>query len=149
MNILLVCSSGGHFRALQQLHPFWETYDRCWVTFQTAQTEAALSQETVVWAFGPTNRNVPNLFRNLFLAWKLISKNKPDLVLTTGAGVAVPFIILAKLWGSQTAFVESITRAEELSLSARIVLPFLDALYVHWPQLKERYPNAELITSHA
>jgi beta-1,4-N-acetylglucosaminyltransferase len=65
--------------------------------------------------------------------------------LTTGAGVAVPFLIVGKLLGSQTIFIESITRVQQLSLSARLVLPFLDVLYVYWPQLKIRYPKAELI----
>jgi UDP-N-acetylglucosamine:LPS N-acetylglucosamine transferase len=147
MKILLVCSTGGHFRALQQLESFWENYEHCWVTFRTKPTETALRGETVYWAFGPTNRNIPNLVRNLWFAWKVISQERPDLVISTGAGVAVPFVILSKLLGSQTAFVESITRAEELSLSARLVLPFLDVLYVHWPQLKVRYPKAELILS--
>jgi beta-1,4-N-acetylglucosaminyltransferase len=147
MKILLICSTGGHFRALQQLKPFWDSHEHSWVTFRTGPSEAALKGETVHWAFGPTNRNIPNLVRNLWFAWKVITQECPDLVISTGAGVAVPFIILAKFFGSQTAFVESITRAEELSLSARLVLPFLDVLYVHWPQLKVRYPKAELITS--
>jgi beta-1,4-N-acetylglucosaminyltransferase len=67
------------------------------------------------------------------------------VILSTGAGVAVPFLILGKLLGRRTVFVESITRIETLSLSARLALPFIDLLYVHWPQLQARYPRAELI----
>lgn len=147
MKILLVCSTGGHFKTLQQLQPFWEKHDRIWVTFHTTPTEIALQGEKVSWAYSPTNRNIPNLIRNFWLAWKVVTNERPDLVLSTGAGVAVPFLILAKLFGSQTAFVESITRVQELSLSARLVLPFLDVLYVHWLQLKTKYPQVELITS--
>jgi beta-1,4-N-acetylglucosaminyltransferase len=145
MKILLVCSSGGHFKGLQQLRPFWENHDRLWVTFRTATTETALTDETVAWAYSPTNRNLPNLWRNLLLAFQIISKHRPDLILSTGAGVAVPFLILGKLFGSQTVFVESVTRIQTLSLSARLVLPFLSVLYVQWPQLQTRYPQAELI----
>ena len=75
----------------------------------------------------------------------VILKERPQLVLSTGAGVVVPFIILAKLCGIQTAFIESFTRVKELSLSARLVLPFLDALYVQWEQLQAKYPQAKLI----
>jgi beta-1,4-N-acetylglucosaminyltransferase len=149
MKVLLVCSSGGHFKALYQLQPFWQSCDRTWVTFQTPITEALLEHERVYWAWSPTNRNIPNLLKNLFLAWKVLRHNRPDLVITTGAGVAVPFLWLAKLRGSQTAFVESITRVTELSLSAKLALPCLDVLYVHWPQLQIRYPHAELITAHS
>lgn len=145
MKIILVCSTGGHFRTLKQLHPFWGKYNHCWVTFRTTPTETALLGSKVYWAWSPTNRNLPNLVRNFFLAWKVISQERPQLVISTGAGVAVPFLILAKLFGSKTAFVESITRVEKLSLSARLSLPFLDALYVHWPQLQANYPKAKLI----
>ncbi len=145
MKVLLVCSSGGHFKALQQLQPFWQDYERTWVTFKTATTEAALKDEKVYWAYSPTNRNIPNLLRNLRLAFSVIKRNPPDLVITTGAGVAVPFLILGKLWGSQTVFIESITRVSNLSLSAKLALPFLSVIYVHWPQLQTRYPQSELI----
>jgi UDP-N-acetylglucosamine:LPS N-acetylglucosamine transferase len=145
MKVLLVCSSGGHFKALEQLNEFWESHERLWVTFQTSTTAKELQDEKVYWAFSPTNRNLPNLLRNLGLAWKIVRRERPDLILTTGAGVAVPFIIVGKLVGSQTVFIESITRIKQLSLSARLVLPFLDILYVQWPQLKTCYPQAELI----
>lgn len=146
MKVLLVCSSGGHFKGLQQLQPFWENHDRVWVTFRTATTENALTGEKVYWAYSPTNRNLPNLLKNLILAFQVINKTRPQLILSTGAGVAVPFLIMGKLFGCQTAFVESVTRIQTLSLSAKLVLPFLSILYVQWPQLQARYPQAELIT---
>ncbi|MBD2355789.1 UDP-N-acetylglucosamine--LPS N-acetylglucosamine transferase [Tolypothrix sp. FACHB-123] len=145
MKVLLVCSSGGHFKGIEQLRPYWEQHERVWVTFKTATTQAALAQETVYWAFSPTNRNLPNLFKNLLLAFQVISQTQPDLIISTGAGVAVPFLILGKLFGSKTAFIESVTRIQTLSLSAKLVLPFLSVLYVQWPQLQARYPQAELI----
>jgi UDP-N-acetylglucosamine:LPS N-acetylglucosamine transferase len=145
MTVLLVCSSGGHFKALQQLRPFWYNQERIWVTFRTATTEAELIEEKVFWAYSPTNRNLPNLLRNLFLAWKLIKQTRPDVIISTGAGVAVPFLILGKLFGCKTVFIESITRINTLSLSAKLVLPFLSVLYVQWPQLQTRYPQAELV----
>ncbi|BAU13983.1 oligosaccharide biosynthesis protein Alg14 like protein [Leptolyngbya sp. NIES-3755] len=145
MKVLLVCSSGGHFKALYQLRPYWGVHDRQWVTFQTSVTETQLEGENVDWAWSPTNRNIPNLLRNLGLAWKILRRDRPDLVISTGAGVAVPFLLLAKLFGSQTIFIESITRVNDLSLSAKLSLPFLNVLYVHWAELQHRYPKATLI----
>ncbi|MEA5443729.1 PssD/Cps14F family polysaccharide biosynthesis glycosyltransferase [Cyanobium gracile] len=147
MQLLLVCSSGGHFKGLFQLEPFWRLHQRSWVSFDSATTRQALEGEQVSWAYSPTNRHLPNLLRNALLAWTVLRRQRPDVILSTGAGVAVPFLILGKLLGHKTVFVESITRIETLSLSARLVLPFLDLLYVHWPQLQARYPRAVLITS--
>lgn len=149
MKLLLVCSTGGHFNAMQQLQSFWQHHDRVWVTFRTEATEAALYDERIYWAFSPTNRNLPNLIRNFGLAWKVLSRERPQIVLSTGAGVAVPFLILGKLMGCQTAFVESITRTRRVSMSARLSLPFLDVVYVYWRQLQVKYPKAELIVSQA
>ena len=145
MKILLISSTGGHFQALQRLHNFWHKHDCCWVTFQTNSTELVLRNEKVYWAYCPTNRNLPNLIRNSFLAWRVIKQERPQLILSTGAGIAVPFIILAKLAGTKTVFIESYTRVKELSLSARLVLPFLDVIYVQWEELTTKYNKAKLI----
>ncbi|KAM3092804.1 hypothetical protein ACKFKG_21555 [Phormidesmis sp. 146-35] len=145
MKVLLVCSAGGHFKAIYQLRSFWETCDRRWVTFRTPVTEASLEGEKVDWAWSPTNRNFPNLLKNLVLAWTVLRRDRPDVVISTGAGVAVPFLAIAKLLGSQTVFVESITRVTDLSLSAKLARPFVSVLYVHWAELQLRYPQAELI----
>ena len=145
MKLLLISSTGGHFNALCQLAPFWSQHDRTWVTFKSATTEQFLAEESVRWAFGPTNRNIPNLLRNLKLAVSVIFGSRPDMVVSTGAGVAVPFIVLAKLLGIRTVFIESFTRVDDLSLSAKLVLPFIDKLYVQWEELQTRYPQAELI----
>jgi hypothetical protein len=82
----------------------------------------ALAGEQVHWAYSPTNRNLPNLLRNTLLSWSVLLHHRPDLILSTGAGVAVPFLILGKLLGHRTVFVESITRIETLSLSAGVDL---------------------------
>lgn len=149
MKVLLVCSSGGHFKASRQLEPFWSQHDCSWVTFKTATTEDFFRKKAarIYWAYSPTNRNLGNLIRNLGLALKVIVKQRPDLIITTGAGVAVPFLLIGRLLGSRTVFIESVTRVTSLSLSARLVRPFLSVLFVHWPQLQMKYPKAELIVS--
>ena len=142
---MLISSTGGHFRTLIDLKPFWQNRQHCWITQKSQSTESVLNKEKVYWAFGPTNRNLNNLVKNLVLAWKVISQEQPKLIVTTGAGESVPFVIVGKLFGSKIIFIESITRFEELSLSAKLVLPLINRLYVRWPQLQVKYPHAELI----
>ena len=146
MDVILISSTGGHFRTLVNLKPFWQNRKRCWVTQKSHSTESILGQEKVYWAYGPTNRNIKNLVKNLFLAWKVISQEQPKLIITTGAGESVPFVIIGKLFGSQVVFVESITRVKDISLSAKLVLPLIDRLYVRWSSLKAKYPHAEIIS---
>jgi UDP-N-acetylglucosamine:LPS N-acetylglucosamine transferase len=132
--VLLVCSSGGHLMQLHALEQAWEPYDRVWVTFDKSDARHLLSEERVIHAFGPTNRNIPNLLRNLRLALRVVRRERPSAILTTGAGVAVPFAWIGRLHGVPTVYVESFTRIGALSLSARMIAPIARRLYVQWPE---------------
>lgn len=144
MRLLLVCSSGGHLFEMFCLREFWADKERLWVSFPTSDAQHLLAGEPEVhWAAYPTVRSVPNLLRNLALAWRLLRTRRPDMILTTGSGVAVPFFWLGRLLGIPTVFVESITRMHDLSLTARLVKPFATKMLVQWPELVGRYPGVE------
>jgi len=144
VRLLLIASSGGHIYEMCCLRGFWGDKDRFWVSFPTADAKYLLRDEKEVhWAAHPTVRNVPNLLRNLLLAHRLLRRQRPDMILTTGSGVAAPFVWLARLRGIPTVFVESITRITEISLTARISKPFATKLLVQWPELVEKYPGTE------
>jgi beta-1,4-N-acetylglucosaminyltransferase len=135
--LLIVCSSGGHLLQMLELRPAWEPFARLWVTFDKPDANALLGDEEVVYAHGPTNRNVPNLLRNLGLAIGLLRRERPVAILTTGAGVAVPFAWIGRLLGVPTVYVESMTRIHELSLTARLIRPVATRLYAQWPELAD------------
>lgn len=143
MKLCLVCSSGGHFFQLYYLKDFWLKYERLWVTFFKQDTRYLLREEKVYWAYKPSNRNIKNLFRNLYLTWQILQKEKPDVVISTGAGVSVPFLYLARLFKKKTIYIESITRVNELSLSGRLVYPIVHHFFVQWPELERKYKKAE------
>jgi UDP-N-acetylglucosamine:LPS N-acetylglucosamine transferase len=145
MKILLVASADANLRGLQLLEPFWSRHRRLWITGRAVTTPPGLAGERMVRAHGPTTRNLLTLLRNALLALRVLRHERPELIIATGAGVAVPFLILGRLLGARTVYVESITRIESLSLTARLSLPFLSVLYVHWPQLQRLVPRAELI----
>jgi UDP-N-acetylglucosamine:LPS N-acetylglucosamine transferase len=144
VRLLLIASSGGHIFEMFCLREFWKDKDRAWVSFPTADAKYLLRDEAeVYWAAHPTVRNPPNLVRNLFLAVRLLRRLRPDMILTTGSGVAAPFLWVARLMGIPTVFVESITRITELSLTARMVKPFATKMLVQWPELVDQYPGVE------
>jgi beta-1,4-N-acetylglucosaminyltransferase len=111
---------------------------RSWVTLPGPDVDHLLSGEDVVLANGPTNRSLKNFLLNLPLAWRTIRKQDPDVILSTGAALAVPFFLLGKLLGRRLVYVESLTRVEGLSLSGRLVYPLADAFFVQWPQAAHR-----------
>ena len=134
---MIVCSSGGHLLQMQELRAAWSDFERIWVTFDKSDARSLLRGERVVHAFSPTNRNIPNLLRNLRLAWRTLRRERPAAILTTGAGVAVPYAWVGRLLGIPTFYVESVTRIEGLSLSARLIAPVATRMYAQWPELAE------------
>ena len=141
-DLLLVCSTGGHLQQLLALRDAWGGYSRVWVTFDKSDARSLLRDERVVFAHGPTNRSVKNLFRNLVVAWRTLRDVRPQVVLTTGAGVAVPFAWLGRLRGARLVYVESFTRIDEPSLTCRLVAPVADRIYAQWPELVRSVPKA-------
>ena len=146
--VLLVTSSGGHFQLMRTLARYWQSFpNRLWATFENKTTRTVLENEAVIWAHSPTNRNIPNLIRNHLLAYRTIRSYRPDIILSTGAGVSVPFLLQGKLMGCRTIFVESITRVRDLSLSAKILqrLGAIGTLVVQHHELGSRYPEAVVV----
>jgi UDP-N-acetylglucosamine:LPS N-acetylglucosamine transferase len=140
--LLLVCSCGGHLMQLLEMREAWQPFERVWVTFDKSDARSLLQGERVVYAHGPTNRNLPNLARNLALARRVLRVVQPSAMVTTGAGVAVPFAWLAWLSGVPVVYVESFTRIDALSLSGRMIRPVAERLYVQWPDALQAVPGA-------
>ena len=145
MKVVLVCSSGGHLTQLYRLKPWWEHHDRSWVTFDTADATSLLAGERVMWAYHPTTRNIPNALRNLRLALRMLRTERPDVVISDGAGVAVPFFMIAKLLGAATVYVEVYDRIDSRTLTGRLCSPFTDLFCVQWPEQQALYPGSQLI----
>ncbi len=89
-DVLLACSSGGHLLQLLALREAWEPFSHVWVTDDRSDTRSLLAAERVFFAHWPTSRNLRTLFRNLLLAWSVVRAVRPRVVLSTGAGTAVP-----------------------------------------------------------
>lgn len=134
--ILLVCSPGGHLVQLRALGPAYEGLRRSWVTLPGADVEGVLRGERYTLAHGPTNRSVGKALRNLRVAWRVIRRERPDAILSTGAALAVPFFLVGRLHGCRLIYVESLTRTDSLSLSGRLVAPLTHAFFVQWPGAK-------------
>ena len=142
MKIGLISSSGGHFAELLSLNSLWSKYNHFWVSFLSCDTRHLLKNKVFYHGYHPTNRNVLNFFRNLILAYKVILKEKPAVLISTGAGICVPFFLLGKLFFIKTIYIESMARIQSLSLTGKLVYFLADIFIVQWPQLAASYKKA-------
>lgn len=142
MKVCLVGSSGGHLTHLYMLKKFWQNKERFWVTFDKQDARSLLKDEKVYPCYFPTNRNFKNLTRNFFLAIKVLRKERPDVIISSGAAVAVPFFYIGKLLGAKVVYVEVFDRIDKPTMTGKLVYPIADVFVVQWEEMKKVYPKA-------
>lgn len=142
MKVCLVGSSGGHLTHLYMLKPFWNNYCRFWVTFNKDDANSLLKEERVYHCYYPTNRSLKALVVNARLAWRVLRKEKPDLIISSGAAVAVPFFYLGKIFGAKTIYIEVFDRIDKPTVTGKLVYPVTDKFVVQWEEMKQVYKKA-------
>ncbi len=142
MKVCLVGSSGGHLAHLYMLQPFWKKHERFWVTFDKIDAKSLLAGEKMYPCYFPTNRSIKALLINAKLAWKVLKKERPDVIISSGAAVAVPFFYLGKLFGAKTIYIEVFDRINKPTMTGRIVYPITDRFIVEWEEMRKVYPKA-------
>lgn len=101
-----------------------------------------LKNEKVYHCYYPTNRNIINLIKNTFLAIRILHMEKPDLIISSGAAVAVPFFWIGKLKGAKTVYIEVFDRVDKPTLTGKLVYPVTDKFIVQWEEMKKVYPKS-------
>jgi UDP-N-acetylglucosamine:LPS N-acetylglucosamine transferase len=144
---ILVGSSGGHLAQLLSIAPLWAKDKRSYVTFDTVDALSLLADEQVTWAHHPTTRNLRNLMRNTRLAFREVRRRRPDVVVSTGAAVAFPFFIAARLRGIPTVYIEVYDRIDSPTLTGRLCRPLSTLFCVQWPEQLEFYRGSKLVGS--
>ena len=142
---MFVCSSGGHLAQLVPLADLGPDVRTRWVTFPTPDAVSQLAGQDVVSAHFPTTRNVPNLLRNLRLAWRTIRADRPAAIISTGAAVAVPFFLVGRMLGVPCIFIEVFDRIDSATLTGRLVQPLATRMLVQWPPQESLYRRAEVV----
>lgn len=120
---LLVASPGGHLDELYDFVPRLDGVgtDRVWVTARTPQTRCILDAEVTEWVAPVASRQGVRALARLPQAISLVRRYRPDLVVSTGAALATPYLVAARMLGVETHYIESATRMDGPSLTGRIM----------------------------
>lgn len=142
LKVCLVGSSGGHLTHLYMLKPFWKNKNRFWVTFDKEDAKSLQENEKVYPCYYPTNRSIKALIKNLKVAYKVLKKEKPDLIISSGAAVAVPFFYIGKIMGAKLIYIEVFDRLDKPTMTGRMVYPITDKFIVQWEEQRKVYKKA-------
>lgn len=120
---ILVANTGGHLAQLFQLREKLKLQgEPMWITFDHPQSRSLLANaENVVYMPYVASRDWRAAIRVLPRALRVMSRAEYDIVVSTGAALAVPVFIAGILKGIRPVYIESISRFEGPSLTGRLV----------------------------
>jgi UDP-N-acetylglucosamine:LPS N-acetylglucosamine transferase len=141
MKVCVVSSCGGHLTEVRCLRPAYEAYEYFYVLNDKAILPADMEDRTY---FITHSERDLKFFLNLWEVFQILRKEKPDVILSTGAGPVVPFAIVGRLlFGMRVIFVETIARIEKPSLTGKIMYWLAHDFFYQWKTLRQFFPKAK------
>lgn len=145
MKICLAASAGGHLSQLLKLAGCWQVHETFFIT-TTEVVREKLQKSGRVYVVGECNRQHPlRVIKVLLRCIRIVWREKPHVIISTGAAVGCITCFLAKLISAKIVWIDSITNVERISLSGRMVRHIADLFLVQWSELAEQYSNTEYI----
>jgi len=137
--ILIVSAPGGHLTVAQEL------FEDCPDSFEyqfvvSSKKNPAINDANFIY-IAESNRDW-RFFLQLAQSLKIIHKLKPKAIVSTGAGIAIPFFVWAKVLRIRTVFIESASRVNSLSCSGWLAYRVVDRFYIRNKSLASKYPRA-------
>ena len=136
MKIAYVTSEGGHLTELLYLSSKINGPDDFFVTFESPRTLALPIKKYLVPDFWSRPTKIISAMVSMI---KIIHEEKPDVMISTGSEIAIPFFYLGKLLGIKTVFIESYTRVNEATITGMLVYPLTNIFLVNWEELLPKY----------
>lgn len=147
IKICLACNGGGHFQqlmlALQWLPT--EEYELYWITDKAEHLKRTLKNKKHYCLVNPSMNKFYWIINSLQALYYLF-KETPDIIISTGAGVAFPTIFFGKkIFKSRIIFICSAANVTKPSRVPYKAYPISDLFLVQWPEMLKIFPNAKYI----
>lgn len=153
LKIALAASGGGHVRQLLDLEPAWSGYDAFFVSEDTALSRSIAEKHRTLYVphfalgqakLGGWGRMLAAATRNCLIStWHMI-RERPNVVVTTGAGTVFFTVLWARLLGSKVVTIESFARFETPSVFGRLTAPIATNKVVQSQALGPHWPDAQV-----
>ncbi|MBM4357805.1 MAG: UDP-N-acetylglucosamine--LPS N-acetylglucosamine transferase [Deltaproteobacteria bacterium] len=139
MKVCIVSSCGGHLTEVRALRPAYDRYPHFYVLNDRALLPPDMEGKTYVIAHSERDAL---FFVNLVEAYRILRRERPDVILSAGAGPAVPFALVGKhLFGCKVLFVETVSRIQTPSLTGKLMHRFADDFFYQWESLRRFFPR--------
>ena len=135
LKVFAVASIGGHWVQLLRIAKALEKeFDVVYMS--THEKCATMVEGRVYYSINDFSRwDFYKMFPELLHSIYIICKEKPSIVITTGAAPGLVCLFAAKICGIRTVWIDSIANVEHISFSGRIASKFASRIYTQWPSL--------------
>ncbi|GMK38134.1 UDP-N-acetylglucosamine--LPS N-acetylglucosamine transferase [Paenibacillus sp. CCS19] len=144
MKICFAASSGGHLEQIMMLYPMMTKYTSFILTEKT-NYQPSLKDVNVYRVVQINRREFLFPFKAIILFFQTLRvflKEKPDVIISTGALATLPICLLAKIKRKKLIFIESFAKISSPTITGKIVYKFADLFLVQWDEIKKHYPGA-------
>ena len=142
--ICFIASSGGHLQEVSFLFDLRTNYDSFLVTEHSDFQKKY--HDTRTYYFDKIDRKEKNFLLHFLKliagSLRILHQEKPDIIISTGALVSVPMMVIGRLTGKKVIYIESMARVDSRSLTGRLVYPIADLFIVQWESMRALYPRA-------
>ncbi|MES1985288.1 MAG: glucuronosyltransferase [Pseudomonadota bacterium] len=134
VKILAVASGGGHWEQLMLLRSAMDRHD---VLYGTTTVGLAKRDglDDVVYLPDCSRSSISKALKCLIASWKLVRSVKPDVVITTGALPGLFCLVIARLGGARTVWIDSLANFEKPSMSGKFAGYFSTLWLTQWENL--------------
>ena len=137
--ICLASSVGGHLHEMLQLKPVYEGHPHFYVLNDRIALPEALNGKT--YFIRHSERDLL-FFSNIWEAVRIFRRERPTHLISTGAGLAVPLGLVARIFGIKVMYIETFGAIRRPTLTGRLLYWIADRFVYQWPYLREYYPTA-------
>jgi len=138
LKILLVCANGGHLSEMRELADVYKEHDVYWITY-----------------YGPDSLHIKNAFfykdnksvifkmvKQLLTVWYVILRRNPDVMISTGAAIAIPAGIFMRLFFKKVIYIDCGTNIYNKSGTGKYMQYISNVFLTQWPWMVRKYRNA-------
>lgn len=145
--ICLIASSGGHYEQILMLERLEKYFDIYYVTEKTKY----LDRREKTYYINQVNRKEKLFILRFavifFQSIKIFFKEKPDIIISTGALSVIPTFIIGKLFKKELIFIESFAKITSPTMTGKLIYRFADKFIVQWEDMLDIYPKAVYLGS--
>lgn len=146
MKICIAASAGGHLTEALQLKEIWRGKKHFFISDKRINAISLAHKEKVYFII-PARRNYFKFTISFLQSLYIILRERPSVIISTGAEIGFPALLIGHYLGIKTIYIETIARINSPSLCGKLIYGKVNHFYVQWEESKKFFPKAKYVGS--